>query len=164
MQSFKDKSGKTWSFDLNIASWRRVKSETGIDLADLTPSDGKTMLDKLADPVTLMEVLYVLCVPAADRHDIKGEDFMSGMSMQTVESAADALLEEIANFSLPATRNLLMRLLKSSKKFVEKRNEQLEQALASQEMESSLNLILSEVYASSPASLEQTQPPSASGN
>ena len=164
MQSFKDKSGKAWSFDLNIASWRRVKSETGIDLADLTPSDGKTMLDKLADPVTLMEVLYVLCVPASERQNIKGEDFMSGMSMQTVEAAADALLEEIANFSLPATRNLLMRLLKSSKKFVEKRNEQLEQALASQEMESSLDSIWKEVYASSPASSEQTQPPSASGN
>ena len=164
MQSFKDKSGKTWSFDLNIASWRRVKSETSIDLADLTPSDGKTMLDKLADPVMLMEVLYVLCVPTTERQTISGEDFMSGMSMQTVEAAADALLEEIANFSLPATRNLMMRLLKSSKKFVEKKNEQLEQVLASQELESSLNLIWNEAYTSSPASLEQTQPPSASGN
>ncbi len=89
---------------------------------------------------------------------------MSGMSMQTVESAADALLEEIANFSLLATRNVLMRLLKSSKKFFEKRNEQLDQVLESQELERSLNLILNEVYSSSPASLEQTQPPSVSGN
>lgn len=164
MQSFKDKSGRTWSFDLNIASWQRVKSETGIDLADLTPVDGRTMLDRLADPVTLMEVLYVLCVPPQERHATSGEAFMSGMSMQSVEAAADALLEEIANFSLPATRALMTRLLSSSRRFAEKRNEQLRQALESQELESSLDSIWSEVYTSSPASSERTQPPSASGS
>mgnify|MGYP000980434925 CR=1 FL=1 len=139
MQSFQDRNGKTWTLDLNIATWRRVKAETGIDLADvMTEREGQSDLQRLTDPIKLMEVIYILCVPAADRATITGEVLMAAMDMETVEKASDALLDEIVNFCRPAVKTILTKLLKLSRNYAAEKQKQMNRMLEDDTMEQAL--------------------------
>ena len=57
MPSFKDTHGREWLVTLNVAHVKRVRERLGINLADLQEGN---LLSRLADPVTLVDVLFVL--------------------------------------------------------------------------------------------------------
>jgi len=102
MMTFNDNAGRSWTVAMNVWALKRVRDSLGVDLLDLGDADGKPedqLLYRLvADPVLLVDVLYVACKPEADERQVGDEDFGKAMAGDAIDHATKALLEEIADF------------------------------------------------------------------
>jgi hypothetical protein len=111
MNNFKDANGLAWELALDIVTAKRVKSTLGVDLL----ADVDAVLIKLGDDlVLLVDVLYVLCRPQADARKLSDEDFGRALRGDSIESAALALMQEIADFFPHRKQAALRKLLDKS--------------------------------------------------
>jgi hypothetical protein len=108
MPSFKDTSGREWLVTLNVAQVKRVRERLGVNLADLQEGN---LLTRLADPVLLVDVLFVLVQPQAEEKNITDEQFAAGLGGDTLADAATALLEALCDFFPQPTRLMLRKVL-----------------------------------------------------
>lgn len=107
MPTFTDVQGRTWSIDISVATLKRVRSLTSIDLLDAV---GGTLLDRLvADPVLLGDVLYAVVKPQADERRISDEDFGRALAGDVVDAATTALLEAFVAFFPSPRRRVLQK-------------------------------------------------------
>lgn len=64
MRQFKDNSGRAWTVEINVATLKRVRGLTGVDLMQIIEG---TLIEKfIRDPVLLCDVVYSICKPEAD--------------------------------------------------------------------------------------------------
>lgn len=104
MHAFRDCNGRDWAIVIDVAAVRRVRKLLAVDLYSLV-DDGMTGLAKLlGDPVTLVDVLYVLCQDAADKSAISDDDFGRLFRGDSLSAAADAFLAEYTDFFPDAAR------------------------------------------------------------
>ncbi|RIK72124.1 MAG: hypothetical protein DCC68_26760 [Planctomycetota bacterium] len=108
MPSFKDTNGREWLVTLNVAQVKRVRERLGVNLADLQEGN---LLTRLADPVTLVDVLFVLVQPQADENSVTDEQFAASLGGDTLSSASTALLEALCDFFPQPTRLMLRKVL-----------------------------------------------------
>ncbi len=94
MSEFIDRMGRRYQFGIDIVSLRRVRNLLGIDLVALPVDE---LLDKLASPLMLVDILYCLCKPDADRQDVDDETFGSAAVMN-LDAAALDIARGIADF------------------------------------------------------------------
>ncbi|MEX2187955.1 MAG: hypothetical protein WD875_14210 [Pirellulales bacterium] len=111
MPSFKDTNGREWLVTLNVAQVKRVREQLRINLADLQEGD---LLSRLADPVTLVDVLFVLVQPQADDINVSDEQFATGLGGDTLTAASTALLEALCDFFPDPQRMLLRKVLRAT--------------------------------------------------
>ena len=98
MRTFVDGNGRSWTIVINVSAIKRLRGLIQVDLYGLV-TDGFAGLGKLlADPVSLVDVIYCLCKDEADARDISDEDFGRAMFGDTIKSASDAFLEELTDF------------------------------------------------------------------
>ena len=96
MKTFKDNAGRDWTVAVTTAAIKRLRGMLEIDLMDVVEGD---LLKKLyADPVLLVDVIYVLCKPQADAAEITDEQFGEAMAGDAIELATTALVDEIIDF------------------------------------------------------------------
>lgn len=107
MASFKTTDGAEWIVSVNVATVKRVRDSTGIDLLSIM-TDGKTVAGLFADSVKLAEVLAAAIWPGLRQAGKSAEDFMAVLNGPALESATEALMREIANFSREPQRSLLL--------------------------------------------------------
>jgi len=107
MATFKDNQGKEWSLSLDAFAIKQCRADAGVDLVDI--EDGR-VFDKLADPVALVDSLWVLCrkQAAAATPTIGQEDFAARLTGDAYAAASDAMGEAIADF-FPNHRRKLLR-------------------------------------------------------
>ena len=67
MQSFKDNAGRVWVVQIHVSAVKRVRAIVGLDLYSLVDDRFQGLAKLLSDPVSLVDVLYVLCKDEADR-------------------------------------------------------------------------------------------------
>lgn len=104
MPAFTDNLSRTWDVDVHVASIKRVRSLLDVDLLQIV-EDRCELLARLADdPVLLVDVLYVVCKPAADTQNISDEDFGRAMSGDALLSGFEALLKGLEDFFQDARR------------------------------------------------------------
>ncbi|MEX2188443.1 MAG: hypothetical protein WD875_16665, partial [Pirellulales bacterium] len=108
---FKDTNGREWLVTLNVAQVKRVRERLRINLADLQEGD---LLSRLADPVTLVDVLFVLVQPQADEINVSDEQFAAGLGGDTLTAASTALLEALCDFFPEPQRTLLRKVLRAT--------------------------------------------------
>ncbi len=108
MPSFKDTNGREWLVTLNVAQVKRVRERLGVNLADLQEGN---LLVRLADPVTLVDVLFVLVQPQADENSVTDEQFAASLGGDTLSAASTALLEALCDFFPQPTRLMLRKVL-----------------------------------------------------
>jgi hypothetical protein len=82
MHTFTDCKDRPWTVDLTVATLKRVREATGVNLYSLV-DDG---------------VLYVLCEPQVKERSLSPEDFGSGFRGDALEQAADAFVAELVDF------------------------------------------------------------------
>lgn len=117
MKTFKDTEGREWPVAINVAAIRRVKDLLGVDLLDLTDDRFAAISTLIGKPVELVNVIYVLCKPKADERNITDEQFGEAMAGDAIQHAADAFLDEYANFFPdPRMRAGLKKLMDASRK------------------------------------------------
>lgn len=115
MFSFVDLENREWKLSITIGSVRQVKETLGVDLLGFPE-----ILEKLSgDIYTLVNVLFVLVKPQADKLNVTDEDFGYALGGDVLEKAVDALMEELINFFPQRRRELLQKLKTKSKEYQE---------------------------------------------
>lgn len=92
--AFRDSEDALWELDVDVPAAKRVKRLTPVDL--LT-TDTQKLFAWLADPVTLIDVLYAICLPQAEERGLTDDDFGRRMGVD-LEPIASELLESVADF------------------------------------------------------------------
>ncbi|MFO0492814.1 MAG: hypothetical protein ACK51T_10310, partial [bacterium] len=96
MRQFKDNAGRTWTVDINVATLKRVRGLTGVDLMQVIEG---TLIEKfIRDPVLLCDVVYAVCKPEADSAKVSDEEFGKAMAGDAIEAATGAVLDELISF------------------------------------------------------------------
>ncbi len=98
MHCFKDTEGREWVVQIHVAAIKECRGSLGIDLYKLVDDGFKGLSGLLGDPVTLVDVLFVLCRAQAEKRGVTDEDFGRAMSGDVLASAAEAFLSEYTDF------------------------------------------------------------------
>jgi hypothetical protein len=102
MKAFTDASGRSWEVTVNVNAIKRVRDLLAVDLLDVANSD---LLTRLADDACLLvNVLFVLCKPAADALKVTDEDFGRAMVGGALDAASAALMQDLLDFFPRAQR------------------------------------------------------------
>lgn len=113
MKRFRDSEGREWLVSLTVDTVRRVKGTLDVDLLDLQKD---SLLARLVDdPITLCDVLYVICRPEADERGITDEQFGRCLAGDVIDDATTALLEGLVDFFPRRRREVLQKALEKLK-------------------------------------------------
>ncbi len=114
MRSFTDTKERIWYVAINVASIKMLRaSPLKIDLLDSVDTG---ILQRLADdPVTFVDMIYLLCKEQCEKAGVTDEDFGRGMGGNVLDSAMEVFLEELIDFFPLQKREPLRRLLDKSK-------------------------------------------------
>ena len=135
MKSFTDNKGRTWMLEVTVATVKRVRALCQVDLNSIVELDKNNkpsaeLLERLSsDPVLLVDVLYAICKPQADKLCVSDEDFGEAMAGDAIEFATTALLEEVISFFPEAKRMVMQKILSASRRFSEAARKKLEAEL-----------------------------------
>ena len=176
MRTFNDNAGRTWSLTLSVWTVKKVRDLLGVDLLDLGGESATGSSDKkpgllfrlIADPVLLVDVLYVVCRDQADEASVSDEQFGRAMGGDAIDAATKAFLEELADFTpSPRDRARARKVIETTWAMIDKAQDVLD-ARAEKELPAAVEALLTEMAemsalgsssTSSPDSSAQTQDP-----
>jgi len=155
MRSFKDNADRTWTVTLNVYAVKKVRDLLQVDLLDLggDAKDGNGLLYRLiADPVLLVDVLYVVCQEQADEANVTDEQFGRAMAGDAIDGATKAFLEELADSTpSPRDRARARKVIDATWKLIDRAQDVLD-ARADAELERAAEAALSALGSSSGSS------------
>jgi len=155
MQSFRDNRGRVWGLSVTVATMKRVRALCSVDLYKVieiedTGEPRSELLTKLYnDPILLVDVLYAVCKPEADKLGVSDIDFGEGMAGDAVDAAANALLDELVNFFPAVKKMALEKALQATRRFIAAKKQQLTALLTDPELDKRLDSELARLDASS---------------
>ena len=143
MRQFKDNAGRTWTVDINVATLKRVRGLTGVDLMQVIEG---TLIEKfIRDPVLLCDVVYAVCKPEADAATprVSDEEFGKSMAGDAIEAATQAVLDELISFCpSPRDRANLGRVLQATNRVLDKARDLTEKRIETLTSESELDKLV----------------------
>lgn len=141
MRQFKDNAGRTWTVDINVATLKRVRGLTGVDLMQVIEG---TLIEKLIrDPVLLCDVVHAVCKPEADAAKVSDEEFGKAMAGDAIEAATQAVLDELISFCpSPRDRANLGRVLQATNRVLDKARDLTEKRIEKLTSESELDRLV----------------------
>lgn len=98
MRPFTDNLNRVWTVEINVTAIKRVKALVGPDLFKLMDNRFEKLQVLLGDPVTLADVLFVLCQDQAAAKNLTDEDFGRGLAGQALGDAGEAFLKALIDF------------------------------------------------------------------
>ena len=98
MRTFVDNAGRTWTVAISVYAVKRLRALLGIDLYGLVDDEFKGLGKLLSDPVSLVDMLYVLCQSEAEKLGVTDESFGRAMAGDAIERATEAFLTELTDF------------------------------------------------------------------
>ena len=153
MRQFKDNAGRTWTVDINVATLKRVRGLTGVDLMQVIEG---TLIEKLIrDPVLLCDVVYAVCKPEADAAipRVSDEEFGKSMAGDAIEAATQAVLDELISFCpSPRDRANLGRVLQATNRVLDKARDLTEKRIQTLTSESELDKLVNRLLETSGSS------------
>lgn len=151
MRQFKDNAGRTWTVDINVATLKRVRGLTGVDLMQVIEG---TLIEKfIRDPVLLCDVVYAVCKPEADSAKVSDEEFGKAMAGDAIEAATGALLDELISFCpSPRDRANLGRVLQATNRVMEKARDVTEKRIETLTSEGELDKLVNRLLETSGSS------------
>lgn len=117
MPSFKDTTGREWLVVVNVAQVKRVREQLRINLAD--PNEGN-LLEQLTDPVTFVDVLFVLCQSQAKEAGVSDVQFGESMGGDALDDGLMALGGALADFFRGPKRKIWEQAVKLTRKHLAK--------------------------------------------
>lgn len=121
MQIVKDLSGREWQLHMKLGHARIVQAKLGIDLLSAETAE-QSIVKVLSSPMSLFEILWILCEREAKERNISREEFEDGFDGAMYLEAEKRLNDEIVFFIqsvAPAQAKLWIALLKKAKKMSE---------------------------------------------
>jgi hypothetical protein len=161
MTTFKDALGRDWIIQVNYSARERVKALCGgLDLFD-----PQSAFSDIGDnPVLLIETLYAVCQPAIEQRKLAKADFVDSLTGESLEQAADALIEAYINFSPPRKRPALTKMQGVARQIQAQALAKIEQVIDSGELLEKLQQSLKLPSGDLPESSASTPAPSPSGS
>lgn len=170
MRTFKDNAGRTWSLTLNVWTVKKVRDLLGVDLLDLGGESATGSSDKkpgllfrlIADPVLLVDVLYVVCKDQADGASVTDEQFGRAMGGDAIDAATKAFLEELADFTpSPRDRARARKVIATTWAMIDRAQDVLD-AKAEKELPAAVETLLTEMAEMSALGSSSTSSPASS--
>ena len=109
MSSFKDEQNRPWSVRIDVVNAQEIKSLYDIDLLDIEKM-AENMFRLANEPITLVNILYLLCEEQAKERNISDKDFGRLLAGDVLGEATRALEVANVNFFPPKRRSVLQRL------------------------------------------------------
>lgn len=94
--AYTDSTGRALPLTIDLPAAKRVRDYTGVNLLTLDLPD---LLQRLADPITLCEVLWCIAKPDADAAGLDLDGFLRRIKLD-IQAITDQLLGELADFFL----------------------------------------------------------------
>ncbi|MBI1374491.1 MAG: hypothetical protein GC159_17375 [Phycisphaera sp.] len=104
MTTFKDNEGRDWQIDITVDAIKRVKGLLDVNLAEINApgsaeGGGVPLMTRIeTDIMLLCDVIYALCKPQADSHNVSDEQFGAALGGDAIAAAHDAFWRELADF------------------------------------------------------------------
>jgi len=114
--SLKDGQGRLWDIAIDVISVDDVRKTNNLNLLELVaPQRAKTeLVERLNDPVLLVEVLWTLCKEQGDTRKIGYRDFARAMTADAIEAAWLVIQEQLVLFSRPGIRPALQKVMEKA--------------------------------------------------
>lgn len=112
--AFTDTKGRSWPLRVDYRALRSMKSMLGLNLMGDDKGISTTLEKLAADPVLLIDTLYVLCEPLCRDRGVSDMEFGQAFDGRTLIEAQDALIRAIADFSPPLLRKTLTVALRKA--------------------------------------------------
>lgn len=144
MKTFRDNKRRVWTLEVNVAAIKRVRGLCKVDLNSIVEVDSENrptarLLEQLSsDPVLLVDVLYAICKPDADKQGVTDEEFGEAMAGDAIEQATEALLDEIVDFFPSARRQVMRKILNATRRFEDIARTRLDRILQDEQFEAKL--------------------------
>lgn len=106
MAEFKDNQGRVWKVSVTVATLKRVKELTGVNLGTDLAESVKSVT---GDPILLCDVLYAVCKPQCDEKGVSDVSFGESLGGDSIGAATDAFLEGITDFLSDPVRRAHMK-------------------------------------------------------
>jgi len=121
MKTFKDNADRTWTLSINVDAIKRARSLASVDLLAVLDDGCKLLAQLHDDPILLVDTLYAICKPDAERLGVSDVDFGRAMAGDAILHAAEALFADLIDFFPDAqkrktARDLLSKLTNLSNK------------------------------------------------
>lgn len=137
MKTFVDNANRTWTISVNVGAVKRMRELAKFDL--MGGNIGENIGRLSDDPVLLVDVLWAIVFPQAEKLSIPAEEFAEAIAGDAITFAADALLEEIVDFFPGPKRKLLRQILDRTKEAEKKMLERLEKMVNSPEVQEQID-------------------------
>lgn len=103
MHAFSDSKGRRWLIDLTIGAVKRCRALVGVDLLDPASPQPKSKDTPLShalyvDPVLLIDCIWAICLPDAQRDNVSEEEFLHAIGPDNAKAAALAFYDEWRDF------------------------------------------------------------------
>ncbi len=104
--TFTDAAGDKWTIELNVALVQSLRKELDLDLLAIVTD--KKILPRLAtDDVLLVDAISLLLSESIETRKLDAEGFARRLFGDTLQAAAEAMVEAVAVFSRPQKRGLI---------------------------------------------------------
>lgn len=110
MASFKDNMQREWTLCISVATIKRVKELTGVNLGLLLNDEMSLLQRVLGDPIELVNVVYAICQHDCDRMGITDEQFGEALAGDSFEHCIDAFMEAVIDF-FPSRQGKILRAI-----------------------------------------------------
>jgi hypothetical protein len=107
---FKDTEGREWSLRLDVATLRRVRDLTSVDLGKLF-SDPQQLANLHSDIILFVDVLFAIVKPTADARGVSDIQFGQSLAGDVLESAVLAFETSVVDFLPERDRRAVLRQL-----------------------------------------------------
>lgn len=133
MPTFKTADGREYIVRIDAPKIRDVRTDLDVDLGAL---DFGPVAQRLsADPVLLVDVLWVLCRDQCNTANINAKQFGESLIGDTIDAAAEALVRARADFSPTRMRSLILKTMETGNRIREKAAQMATERLDDPEIE-----------------------------
>jgi len=108
--TFRDTEGREWSLRLDVATLRRVRDLTTVDLGKLF-ADPRQLAALHDDIILFVDVLYAIVKPAADARNVTDIQFGESLAGDVLEGAVLAFECAVVDFLPERDRRAVLRQL-----------------------------------------------------
>jgi len=105
VKRFKDGKGREWDLIVHVGQMKKLRDVLDIDLNKIDQPEGAKVF---SDPCLFVDMLYVLCAEQCKERGITDVSFGEGMVGGSLDDAASAFIEALADF-FPSHRSAILR-------------------------------------------------------
>jgi len=135
MATFENANGTDFEVCINTGVIKRVRDLADVDLLNLTEEYG-LFTRLLCDPVTLVDILYVVCQRQCEVLGLSDEEFGEGLFGDVLDSATQAFMEALIGFFPNARqRENLEEIRRRANAVMDRAMDAVEARIASGELE-----------------------------